>query len=208
MAEKAQNFNSAKVPRGQWMKPSWIASNRRFVMNSQLFAVRTPFNSAECEYEVPYKVHPWVKSACVPNNSTWIPNPYRVRFYDGVSGTLEELDDSSLHQLEPGDVVKITFKMVFTVGRQYWQPSIRPLQVTRVGQVSTTMANPMFEDEPIGIELPKSGFRVEVIKRKVMFCLELRTGFLIQPFFVRCQVLNLVGRNTTVLFLGGALRGI
>jgi hypothetical protein len=147
------------------MTPSWILSNEKFIVNSQIFSVRSPFNSKDEQFDAPYGV-PWISKACVPHNSTWIPNPNRVRFYDAQEGTLVDLNESRTPFLKRGDLVKMMFRMMFSVGRNYWQPIIRPLQIVRVGQVALSMGYSTTEDEPLGFEMPKVGDRIALGQRE------------------------------------------
>jgi hypothetical protein len=102
------------------MTPSWIASNGKFIVNSQLFAVKTPFNTVAGKYQAPYRVHPWIAAVCDAKLSNWVPNPNRVQFYDTQAGILEPLDNCSEPNLLHGDLVKMSFRFVFNSGRSTW----------------------------------------------------------------------------------------
>jgi hypothetical protein len=149
------------------MTPTWIANNSKLIVNSQIFAVKTPFNTKGGKWETPYEVHPWIAEACKKNQSTWIPNPTRVQFFDAQAGVLERMETCAEPGLVRGDLVKMSFRFVFTIGRTYWHSAIRPMQIIRVGQIASSVYGAASQDEmPAGIQLPKLGDKIILLKSR------------------------------------------
>lgn len=151
------------------MSPSYVDANLKYTVTSQLFQSKNAFNCKEDGYTVPYDVHPWIADACFPNNdSQYIPNPNLVQFFDVRDDEIIELKESDDPILNPGDLVKMTFKIVFILGREQWNMSFIPIQVVRVGQVDTSkMAGSAVQVEDHGrIKLLKAGVRLSTTIRE------------------------------------------
>lgn len=145
------------------MSPTYVMNQSKYTVTSQLFQAKTAFNSKANTYSVPYEVHPWIRDACIPHNPSWIPNPGRVQFFDGQEGNMDDLLKSKDPILRAGDLIKLTFKIVFTIGREMWNMQFVPIQAIRVGQIDTSGGAYHIEDHK-PIILPKLGDRLTPIK--------------------------------------------
>jgi hypothetical protein len=143
------------------------ANHHRYIVNSSLFQKRTAFNCPDGKYSVNYEVHPWVEKNCIPHNKSWIPNPSLVSVLDGLSGTLLDIGDVPDSDLEQGDIVKMKFKVTFSVNRQNWLTNLIPLQIVRVGRVDPTAPqNPVFTGDHEGVVLLRPGSKLTLVPGK------------------------------------------
>jgi hypothetical protein len=85
---------------------------------------------------LPYKVHPWIERSCSPAvRNRWVPNPTRATFYESLDGRLAPIDDSDYACLKAGDIVKMSFKVLFIVLTEQWWIELEPVQFIRVESV-------------------------------------------------------------------------
>ncbi|TFK18560.1 hypothetical protein FA15DRAFT_575674, partial [Coprinopsis marcescibilis] len=127
------DFNPTHKPMKQWQSSKEFNTNYRYIVGSKLFARRTPYNFVKNKYVVPYDVHPWIEGNSAPHNDEFIPNPERVTYYDGTDGTLKPLKKSVPPSYNPGDIIKMTFKIAFIFGAEKWWTEVVPIQLIRVG---------------------------------------------------------------------------
>lgn len=141
------------------MSPSYVSSTGRYILTSQLFQDREAYNAKpDVPYSVGYEVHPWVQAATVPNNKDWIPNPDLVQVFDGQDDSLVLLKDATTPVLNPGDLVKVLFNVVFTVYAKRWVMALNPVQIIRVIESSATSTNiPTQEIDKSSSRLLKAG---------------------------------------------------
>lgn len=167
-AKTKGGYNTDKRSRNPWMSPSSVESSRRYAVTSTLFQARTGFNSKDDSYHVGYDVHPWVKQACVPHNPSWVPNPNLVRtMHCQKDNVLVDITKSSNPTLVPGDVVTMTFKVVFGNNGQYWHMSFAPIQIIRMGQIEGTALGSAGNFEDHGrLNLPRVGQRLKAVAAK------------------------------------------
>lgn len=149
------------------MSPSYVANNLKYSMTSQLFQTKTAFNCKQDGYSVPYPVHEWIQEHSYPHNPAWIPNPNVVQFFelqDGLLKDMRNIDDPVLHG---GDMVKTTFKIVVTNGRETWNIGLIPIQIVRVGRIDRSNMAPFMQmEDHQPVEISKDGDRVVLTKRK------------------------------------------
>ncbi|KAF6752405.1 hypothetical protein DFP72DRAFT_849879 [Ephemerocybe angulata] len=160
-AKSEPGFVTTGRSRNSWMSPVSIANNGRYVMSSPLFMGKNTFNSKEDGILVGYKVHPWV-AAAVKDDPNWVPNPNLVRILHLEDDrTLTEVTDSERPCLEMGDIVKTTFKLVFTSYSQQWNMAGVPIQVIRLGQLDKSAYSSIVNLEDHGrLDLPRAGERL------------------------------------------------
>ncbi|KAF6745503.1 hypothetical protein DFP72DRAFT_1077468 [Ephemerocybe angulata] len=155
-------FPTEGKSRNPWNSPASVSAGQRFAVASNIFQKRTGYNVKDDRYEVPYDVHPWVSQATVPHNPSWIPNPNLVRvMHKRRNDMLEPIEKSSNPKLDAGDVVSMTFKIVFSATGLFWNMSFTPIQVIRMGQIknSEIEASGHAEDHA-KLFLPKAGDRL------------------------------------------------
>lgn len=157
-AKADTGFVTTGRARNPWMSPVSISNNGRYVVTSSLFIGKTAFNSKEDGIVTKYKVHPWVAKASA-SEPMWIPNPNLVRILHlNDDRTLVELTESTNPLLHLGDIVKMTFKFIFTSYGQYWNMSCCPIQIIRLGQLDKSVYGFIHNPEDHGrLELPKAG---------------------------------------------------
>lgn len=131
------------------------------MVTSPLFIGKTTFNSKEDGIQVNYQVHPWVAQASI-DEPTWLPNPNLVRMLHlNADRTLEDLASTSKPDLDLGDIIKMTFKFVFTSYGQYWNMTCSPIQAIRMGQLDKSAYGGIVNLEDNGkLDLPKAGERL------------------------------------------------
>lgn len=157
-------FDPGQRPRNPWMSPTYIANNMKFTVTSQLFQSKNAFNCKDGAYKVDYPVHPWIKENCVPHNPLWIPNPNAVQFYDMQDMKLQRMADGDRPELQPGDIVKMTSKLIVYSGRDTWTASFVPWQILRVGRLDKVDIGPAIQVEDHRPSfLPKDGETICVI---------------------------------------------
>lgn len=150
------------------MSPSYVTNNFKYTMTSQLFQGKTAFNCKQDGYSVNYPVHEWIEEHCYPNNPAWIPNPNVVQFYDLQQGILKDMRNTGDTTLRGGDMVKTTFKIVVTNGRETWNMGLIPIQVVRVGKIDRSSMAPFMQlEDHKPVELPKDGDRINLTKREI-----------------------------------------
>jgi len=133
---KTHNFNPRSKPRNPWQAPPQIHETLRYAVSSQIFQKRNAFNSRNDVFAVDYPVHPWIEQASIPHNPQWFPNPNFVQVLNlNSDGVLENLASSSDGQLQPADMVKITFRIAFNVGKTAWNVTLVPIQIIRTGRL-------------------------------------------------------------------------
>ncbi|KAJ2920125.1 hypothetical protein MD484_g286, partial [Candolleomyces efflorescens] len=167
---KIPDFNTLKKPRSTWMSPrsSNELNHHRYIVNSPLFQKRTAFNCPDGKYTVNYEVHPWIAKHCVPHDRSWIPNPTLVSILDGQTETLLNIDDVPSSDLDTGDIVKMKFKITFSVNRVNWSTNLVPLQIIRVGRTdSTVQSTPNATGDNDDIVLLKPGQKLHILKDPV-----------------------------------------
>ncbi|RXW20330.1 hypothetical protein EST38_g5514 [Candolleomyces aberdarensis] len=163
---KVPDFNTLKKPRSSWMSPKKDneANHHRYIVNSSLFQKRTAFNCSDGKYTVGYEVHPWVERNCVPHNRSWIPNPSLVSVMDRLTGPLLDIRDIAESDLDQGDIVKMKFKVTFSVTRSNWLTTLVPIQVVRVGRVDATAPqNSTHSGDHEGVVLLKPGTKLTLV---------------------------------------------
>ncbi|KAF6765293.1 hypothetical protein DFP72DRAFT_870620 [Ephemerocybe angulata] len=157
-AKADSGFSTTGRGRNPWMSPVSIANNGRYVVNSPLFIGKTVFNSKDDGLVAMYKVHPWVLEG-TKAEPLWLPNPNLVRILHlNDDRTLVELADSPNPLLNLGDVVKMTFKFIFTSYGQYWNMSCCPIQIIRLTQLDKSIYGSIPNPEDNGrLNLPQAG---------------------------------------------------
>lgn len=146
------------------MSPTYIANNMKFTVTSQLFQSKNAFNCKDGAYKVDYPVHPWIVENCVPHNPLWIPNPNVVQFYNVEDMTLHRMCESKDPELQPGDVVKMSSKLIVYSGRDTWTASFVPWQILRVGKLDKVDIGPAVQMEDTRPSyLPKEGQTITMV---------------------------------------------
>lgn len=157
-------FDPGQRPRNPWMSPTYIANNMKFTVTSQLFQSKNAFNCKDGAYKVDYPVHPWIAENCVPHNPLWIPNPNVVQFYNVEDLTLQRMCDCKESELQPGDVVKMSNKIIAYCGRDTWNVSFVPWQILRVGRLDKVDIGPSVQvDDHRPSYLPKEGETISMV---------------------------------------------
>ncbi|TEB21625.1 hypothetical protein FA13DRAFT_1566588, partial [Coprinellus micaceus] len=136
---KSYTLRRSKQYPTSWML--WDVLRDEVVVATHAFVVRfcSPLetgNFVPDRESIPEGLVEYMKcEACIPHNPSWIPNPGRIQFFDGQDGTLDDLAKSKDPTLRAGDLVKLTFKIIFTIGREMWNMQFSPIQAIRVGQI-------------------------------------------------------------------------
>lgn len=152
------DFDPGQRTRNPWMSPTYISNNMKFTMTSQLFQSKNAFNCKDGGYKVDYPVHSWIVENCVPHNPLWIPNPNVVQFYDLDGSTVQHMSECKDPELHPGDVMKVTSKMVISLGREHWNCSLVPWVMLRVGRLDKVdLGSTSQAEESRPSYLPKHG---------------------------------------------------
>lgn len=145
------------------MSPNYIASNMKFSVTSQLFQSKNAFNCKDGAYKVDYPVHPWIRENSVPHNPLWIPNPNVVQFYEVENLKLQRMSECKEPELQGGDVVKMSNKIIVYCGRDTWNASFVPWQILRVGRLDKVDVGPSVQmDDVRPSYLPKEGDTITV----------------------------------------------
>ncbi|KAG2018566.1 hypothetical protein CC2G_007989 [Coprinopsis cinerea AmutBmut pab1-1] len=55
--------------------------------------------------------------------------------YDAVDGKIKFLRNSSPDTFNPGDIIKMTFKVASVISKQYWWTELVPLQLVRMSTI-------------------------------------------------------------------------
>ena len=156
-ARQNREIGVADKTRVTWMTPSYVSTKDTYIMMSQLFQERKTYDADERrEYQVDYKVHPWVAAETVPHNTEWIPNPDLVQAFDGQGKTLTPLLESSNPVLHPGALVKVIFKIVFQAYAKRWGMTFIPVQFIRVKETDI-IPSAIQEQEQSSLRLLKPG---------------------------------------------------
>ncbi|KAF6743077.1 hypothetical protein DFP72DRAFT_1080947 [Ephemerocybe angulata] len=157
-------FNTEGQTRSSWMSPSSVESTKRFAVTSSLFQRSSAVRAEDSAYYGGKTVHPWIAETCALKPSSWIPNPNVVRFlHRDKDGLLVDIAESSSPTLVPGDVVTMTFKILFSTDGSQWYTLFTPIQIIRMGQIESSVLGVPEKDEYHGrLELPKPGQKLEV----------------------------------------------
>lgn len=130
-------FNRTNRIRRAWQRGG---DNRgSFSFRSRLFVANTPFRARAAK--VPLEsLHHWISDALKgQTQQEFLANPDRPKFYNCVDGKPLRLEENNAGIYEPGDIVWMTFKMMYNIGTTYWSPELEPLEFMRVGRLQDSL---------------------------------------------------------------------
>jgi hypothetical protein len=126
-----RTFNRGNRPRRVWQNGLDPEYSRRYILSSPLFLLRSASNQ---QVSLTYEPHPWLISA-VQQHNKYIINPNRPTTLVLADNELLDLEDGNPPEFQRNDIVWISFTISFIVGREYWQPEYRPIDIVRVGRL-------------------------------------------------------------------------
>jgi len=110
-------------------------------MNAKIFARHLPLlDVTNVEPTVPpcylYPIHPWIQSTLAQTqNSVFIANPDRPRYFDYTPERGVEALESDVPQFFRGDIILASFRVGFVVGGTAWSSELIPIEFIRVGKL-------------------------------------------------------------------------
>ena len=100
-------------------------------MVSKVFARKPTY-----EVKIPYDVHDWIANAIADQTEQrYIPNPDKPKLLEYHNNSFRVLQDTANPAFRKGDIIWMSFKVVFTVGTDSWTLEMVLVEYVRVGRL-------------------------------------------------------------------------
>lgn len=132
-------FNKGGRPRRDFQSGRSEAYMHTFQLSSQMFRLRTAYNEKEQHAPLSFVPHEWLQQAVSRRNCDWYINPERPQLFEMVDGIALDLKDCHPRYLRKGDLVCISFRINFILGKFFWDTAFVPLEIVRVGAAPTIL---------------------------------------------------------------------
>lgn len=87
------------------------------------------------ERDISYNLHPWIAAATGPK-SGFFANPDKPKIFELCNDELRAIEECSPPYIKKGDLVWMSFSVVFIIGTDAWSTTCVPFEIVRVGTVS------------------------------------------------------------------------
>jgi hypothetical protein len=107
-------------------------------MTSKMFVRRSPTNCAsDGTYDVPFRVHPWIRDNLNPLRNNLVPNKDRPRLFTlDDNQALACLETADPNTYQENDLVWVSFRAHYSIRPKQWSLEFTPLEMVRIGHGS------------------------------------------------------------------------
>ncbi|KAL6304376.1 hypothetical protein BKA93DRAFT_716610, partial [Sparassis latifolia] len=128
------HFNPNKKNHRDWQTSNDPTYNKRYIMTSPTFIRHTPYNVRE-EKRVSYSLHLWIKAG-LDKTPGYFANPDRPVALEYRDGRLIDIKKCKPPYLQWGDLIWISFTVLFAIGPSLWAPEFTPIEFIWVGVIT------------------------------------------------------------------------